>query len=81
MLGGARELYDVMRTRAAVGQYTDESLSDETLHRILDNAQFAPTGGHRQGVVIAIRDAETRRALAECAIPGGQRHLAQGRKW
>jgi nitroreductase len=78
MSGDAMELYDVMRTTAAVRQYTDEPLCDETLHRILDNARFAPTGGNRQGVrVIAIRDIAARRALAELAVPGGQRYLAQ----
>lgn len=72
------ELYGVMRTTAAVRQYTDEQLPDETLLRILDNARFAPTGGNRQGVhIIAVRDVLTRRALADLAVPGGQRYLAQ----
>lgn len=72
------ELYDVMRTMAAVRQFTDDPLPDETLHRILDNARFAPTGGNRQGVrVIAVRDMGTRATLAELTIPGAQRYLAQ----
>ena len=31
------ELYDVMRTTFACREWTDDPVSDETLHRILDN--------------------------------------------
>ncbi|ULE31456.1 nitroreductase family protein [Mycobacterium sp. IDR2000157661] len=72
------DLYDVMRTTAAVREYTDEELPDDVLERILDNARFAPSGGNRQGNrVIAVRDAGTREALIECAIPGTKRYIAQ----
>jgi nitroreductase len=72
------ELYDVMRTTGAVRRFTDEPLPDEVLTRILDNARFAPTGGNRQGVrVIAVRDAATRRTLAELSIPAARRYAAQ----
>ena len=55
------DLYDVMRTTAAVREYTDDPLSDEVLERILDNARFAPSGGNRQGMrVIVVRDRQTR---------------------
>lgn len=58
------ELYDVMRTTFACREWTDEPVSDETLHRILENARFAPSGGNRQGQhVIVVRDKETRRRL------------------
>ena len=58
------ELYDVMRTTFACRQWTDDPVSDETLHRILDNARFAPNGGNRQGQhVIVLRDKEVRRQL------------------
>jgi nitroreductase len=72
------ELYDVMRTTAAVREFTDDPLPDEVLQRILDNARFAPSGGNRQGArVIVIRDLRTREALAELSIPGTRRYLAQ----
>ncbi|WP_028660800.1 nitroreductase family protein [Nocardioides insulae] len=74
------ELYDAMRTTAAIREFTGEPLSDETLHRILENARFAPSGGNRQGAhVIAVRDPERRARLAELCTPGVQRYVAQGR--
>lgn len=58
------ELYDVMRTTFACREWTDDPVSDETLHRILDNARFAPNGGNRQGQhVIVLRDKDLRRQL------------------
>lgn len=75
------ELYDVMRTTAAVREFTGDSLPDDVLERILDKARFAPSGGNRQGArVIVVRDQATREALAELSIPGTRRYLAQLRK-
>jgi nitroreductase len=72
------DLYDVMRTTAAVREFTDDPLPDEVLERILDNARFAPSGGNRQGTrVVVVRDTQTREALIELTIPGTQRYIAQ----
>lgn len=72
------ELYDVMRSTAAVRDFTDDPLPDEVLARILDNARFAPSGGNRQGVqIIAIRDRGTREALVGLTEPGARRYTAQ----
>jgi nitroreductase len=72
------ELYDVMRTTAAVREFTDDPLPDEVLYRVLDNARFAPSGGNRQGArVVVVRDRTTRDMLAEFSIPGARRYLAQ----
>lgn len=72
------DLYDVMRTTAAVRQFTDDPLPDEVLMRILDNARFAPSGGNRQGHrVVIVRDTQTREALMELTVPGMQRYIAQ----
>jgi nitroreductase len=72
------DLYDVMRTTAAVRAFTDDPLPDDVLERILDNARFAPSGGNRQGVrVVVLRDQASREMIAELAIPGAQRYLAQ----
>ena len=43
------DLYDAMRTTPAVREFTEDPLPDETLHRILEHARFAPSGGNRQG--------------------------------
>ncbi|HYP92886.1 MAG TPA: nitroreductase family protein [Mycobacterium sp.] len=72
------DLYDVMRTTGAARQYTDHPLPDEVLERILENARFAPSGGNRQGThVVVVRDPQTRGQLAELAIPGARRYIAQ----
>jgi nitroreductase len=74
------DLSDVMRTTAAVREYTDDPLPDEALERILDNARFAPSGGNRQGTrVVVVRDPQTRDRLADLAIPAARRYIAQVR--
>ncbi|RNL65281.1 nitroreductase family protein [Nocardioides marmoriginsengisoli] len=72
------DLYDVMRTTAAVREFTDDPLPDEVLHTLLENARFAPSGGNRQGTrVIVVRERTTREALAELTLPGARRYVAQ----
>jgi nitroreductase len=72
------DLYDVMRTTAAVRDFTDDPLPDDVLHTILDNARFAPSGGNRQGTrIVVVRDAATRDRLVEITEPGAQRYHAQ----
>src|SRR4051794_41737092 len=72
------DLYDVMRTTPAVREFTDDPLPDDILHRILDHARFAPSGGNRQGVrIIVVRDQDTRERLAELNKPAVRRHAAQ----
>ena len=69
------ELYDVMRTTFSAREYTDEQVSDDTLHRILENARFASSGGNRQGWhVIVVRDRSKRQALANLLQPVMQRY-------
>lgn len=56
----------VVRTTPSVRQFADEDLPDEVLHRILDHARFAPSGGNRQGWrVVVVRDPDIRRRLRE----------------
>jgi nitroreductase len=72
------DLYDVMRTTGAAREYTDDPVPDEVLERILDNARFGPSGGNRQGAhVIIVRDKQARDRLADLAIPGARRYIAQ----
>ena len=72
------DLYDVMRTTAAVRDFTDDPLPDDVLHTILDNARFAPSGGNRQGSqVVVVRDPATRERLLEITGPGARRYQAQ----
>lgn len=72
------DTYQVMRTTGAVRRFSGDPLPDDVLHRILDHARFAPTGGNRQGVrVIVLRDPDTRAALAALSETGARRYLAQ----
>jgi nitroreductase len=72
------DLYDVMRTTAAVREFTDDPLPDDVLHTILDNARFAPSGGNRQGTqVVVVRDPAMRERLIEVSEPGARRYYAQ----
>jgi nitroreductase len=72
------ELYDAMRSTFAAREFTDEPLPDDVLYRIFDNARFAPSGGNRQGAhITVVRDADTRRRLAELGVPAARRYFAQ----
>ncbi|MEI5675251.1 MULTISPECIES: nitroreductase family protein [unclassified Nocardioides] len=74
------DLYDVMRTTPAVREFTGDPLPDDVLHRILDQARFAPSGGNRQGTrVVVVRDHATRERLAELNEPAVRRYVAQGK--
>ena len=72
------ELYDVMRTAFSAREYTGEPVSDQQLHKILDNARFAASGGNRQGWrVIAVRDTKSKEKIARIALPGAKKYAAQ----
>lgn len=72
------KLNEVMRTTFAAREYTGESLPDDVLYHILDNARFAPSGGNRQGNrVIIVKNKKTRAALAKLAEPAAKQYLAQ----
>ena len=80
------ELYDVMRTTAAIREFTGDPLPDDVLARILDNARFAPSGGNRQGThLVLVAERGTRGALAELNKPAVRRYgmsmLHRRRAW
>ncbi|MDH4148268.1 MAG: nitroreductase family protein [Acidimicrobiia bacterium] len=64
------ELYDAMRTTFAARAFTDDDVPDEVVHRLLDHARFAPSGGNRQGwKVIVVREGATKKRLGELCLP------------
>jgi nitroreductase len=72
------ELSDVMRTTAAVRAFTDDPIPPEVLHRVLDDARFAPSGGNQQGWhVTVVRDPEIRRELARLSAGVWNRYLSE----
>jgi nitroreductase len=72
------DLYDVMRTTFACREFGPEPLPDEVLHRIVEHARFAPSGGNRQGWrVINVTDAALRERLADLSLPAATRYLLE----
>jgi nitroreductase len=72
------DLYDVMRTTFAARDFLDEAVPDAVLHKILDNARFAASGGNRQGWrVVVIRDPQTREDMVPLMMPAFRRYFAQ----
>lgn len=72
------DLLEAMRTAFSCREFTDEPVTDEQLHRILDAARFAPSGGNRQGGhVVVVRDPEARRRLGELCQPTLRVYAAQ----
>lgn len=69
------ELYDAMRTTPSCRYFTDEPVPDTVIHRVLDHARFASSGGNRQGWrVVVVTDPEQRRRIADL-------HLRQWRPY
>ncbi|MDG1464970.1 MAG: nitroreductase family protein, partial [Acidimicrobiales bacterium] len=57
-------LLEAMRTTFSCRDFTDAPVTDDQLHRILDAARFAPSGGNRQGShVVVVRDRSLRQRL------------------
>jgi len=72
------ELSEVMRTTGAVRAFTDDPVAPEVLHRVLDDARFAPSGGNQQGWhVTVVRDVDLRRQLADLSATVWARYLTE----
>ena len=71
------DLREALRTTGAVREFRDEQVADEVLHRILDTARFAPSGGNRQGWrVVVVRDRAVREQLRDLYLPTWYDYLA-----
>lgn len=67
----------MMRTTPATRAFTDEAVADEILHRILDHARFAPSGGNRQGWhVIVLQDPALRQRIKDLYALGWREYMA-----
>ena len=72
------DLKEVMKTTFAAREFTNDPVDDATLHRILDVARFAPSGGNRQPwKVVVVKDPAKRKKVAEAGAPTFQRYMAQ----
>lgn len=71
------QLLEALRTTPSTRDFTDGELPDEVLYDILEHARFAPNGGNRQAWrVIVVRDADTKRRLAELYDLGMREYAA-----
>ena len=67
-----------MRTAGTTRRFRSDPVPVEMLHRVLENARFAPNGGNRQGWhVIVVRDPGTRRKLHDLYQPPWQAYLSE----
>lgn len=67
-----------MRTTFAAREFTDDPVPDHVLHRVLDNARFAASGGNRQGwKVVVAKDPAVRGRLGELCWPAMRIAAAQ----
>ena len=61
---GEMGLYEAMSTLRAVRRLRPDPVPDPVLHRVLEAASWAPTGGNAQPWrVVAVRDSEKKRRL------------------
>jgi nitroreductase len=71
------DLVEALRTTGAAREFTDEPVPDDVLHRILDTARFAPSGGNKQGWrVVVVKDPEARRKLRDLYLDGWYDYVA-----
>src|SRR5258705_12317829 len=72
------ELIETLGTTGAVRDFLPDAVPDKVVHRILDNARFAPSGGNRQGWhVVVAKDPGIRRAIRDAYLPNWDEYLAQ----
>jgi nitroreductase len=73
------DLIDTLRSTGAARSFEAEPVADETLHRILDTARFAPNGGNRQAWrVVVVKDPAIKARLKDLYLPPWYEYLAMG---
>jgi nitroreductase len=71
------DLIETLRSTGAVREFHPEPIEDGVIHRLLDTARFAPSGGNRQGWrVIVVKDPVQRRSLRDLYLTGWYEYLA-----
>lgn len=74
------DLYEAMSTLRAVRRLRPDPIPDEVLHRVLQAATWAPSGGNQQPWrVIVVKDPATKRALQDLYV-GPWRRYAEGHR-
>jgi len=67
-----------MRQTPGCREYRDDPVSDEVLHRVLDSARFAPSGGNRQGWrVVVVRNPQTKQSLEDLYVAPWRQYVLE----
>jgi nitroreductase len=73
------DLERALQTTGAVRSFSSDPVPDEVVHRILDLARYAPSGGNRQAWrVVLVKQPDVRRRLRELYLRGWYEYLAMG---
>jgi nitroreductase len=71
------DLEKALQTTGAVRDFSEDPVPDEVVHRLLDTARFAPSGGNRQAwKVVVVKDPDTRSRLRDLYLRGWYEYLA-----
>src|SRR5258708_22440758 len=64
------DLYETMRNAPTTRRYRDAPVDSGAIRRVLENARFAPSGGHRQGWrLVLVHDPGLRPGLRDPYLP------------
>ena len=75
------DLYEAMSTLRAVRRLRPDSIPDDVLHRVLQAATWAPSGGNQQPWrIIAVKDPETKQRLQELYVGPWRKYAEEHRK-
>jgi nitroreductase len=73
------DIRTALTTTGAVREFSDQPVPDEVVHRILNTARFAPSGGNRQAWhIIMVKDPDHRSRLRDLYLTGWYEYLAMG---
>lgn len=72
------ELYEAMSTLRAVRRLRPDPIPEDVINRVFTAATWAPSGGNQQSWrIVAVRDADTRKALEDLYRPLWENYLRQ----
>lgn len=63
------DVFEAIKNRRSIRAFTDQPISEKQIHRLIDAARWAPSAGNIQPwEFIVVKNAETKRKLAEAAL-------------
>lgn len=72
----SENLYEVLSTTRSIRKFTTQDIDDATLHRVLQAAIWAPSGGNRQPWrIIAVKDPQIKKQLGDIYSPEWDKYV------